>query len=85
MLTILGIDGLEYDLVVKFGCKSLMQESFGMTDLSAFKEPRTVVIWSSFLSGAKPGGAGPCEQGHVGIQAGDEGDIFPALQQPVHD
>ncbi|MCD6510982.1 MAG: alkaline phosphatase family protein [Thaumarchaeota archaeon] len=47
----LGLDGLEYHYVEEFGCKNLMQKSYGMTDISEFKEPRTVVIWSSFLAG----------------------------------
>ncbi|MFH1402912.1 MAG: hypothetical protein ABIH11_01420 [Candidatus Altiarchaeota archaeon] len=51
MDVILGIDGLEHDYVTKFGLKNLMQESYGMTDISEFEEPRTIVIWSSFLSG----------------------------------
>lgn len=51
MITILGIDALDYGCVKKFGCANLAQESCGMTDLSEFEQPRTVVIWSSFLAG----------------------------------
>ncbi|MFQ6010470.1 MAG: hypothetical protein ACE5J7_05140 [Candidatus Aenigmatarchaeota archaeon] len=51
MIVILAFDGLEYEYVKRFGCKNLMQESFGKTDISDFTEPRTIVIWSSFLSG----------------------------------
>ncbi len=51
MIVILGYDGLEYNYVVEFKCKELMQERFGKTDISMFTEPRTVVIWSSFLTG----------------------------------
>lgn len=51
MIVVLGIDGLEYDCVEGFGCANLAQESCGTTDLSEFTEPRTVVIWSSFLAG----------------------------------
>ena len=51
MIVVLGIDGLEHDCVERFGCRNLMQESYGATDLSEFTEPRTVVIWSSFLAG----------------------------------
>jgi hypothetical protein len=51
MIIILGMDGLEYEYIVEFGCKNLMQKSFGKTDISEFGEPRTVVIWSSFLTG----------------------------------
>ncbi len=51
MIIILGLDGLEYNYVKEFNCKNLMQENFGKTDISEFTEPRTVVIWSSFLAG----------------------------------
>ncbi|MDD5318113.1 MAG: alkaline phosphatase family protein [Candidatus ainarchaeum sp.] len=51
MIAVLGIDALEASCVKKFGCRNLSQESCGATDLSGFSEPRTVVIWSSFLSG----------------------------------
>lgn len=51
MIVILGLDGLEYEYVKEFNCKHLMQASFGKTDISMFSEPRTVVIWSSFLTG----------------------------------
>jgi len=50
-MVILAFDGLEYEYVKEFNCRSLMQESFGKTDISEFTEPRTVVIWSSFLAG----------------------------------
>ena len=51
MIVILALDGLEYEYVKEFNCKNLMQKSYGKTDISEFSEPRTVVIWSSFLSG----------------------------------
>ncbi len=51
MFVILGLDGLEYNCVLEFNCRNLMQEYYGKTDISMFKEPRTVVIWSSFLAG----------------------------------
>lgn len=51
MIVILGLDGLEYEYVKEFNCKHLMQASFGKTDISEFTEPRTIVIWSSFLAG----------------------------------
>lgn len=47
----MGLDGLEYNCVKEFNLNALMQESSGKTDLSEFSEPRTVVIWSSFLAG----------------------------------
>lgn len=51
MIIILGLDGLEYEYVKEFKCKNLMQKNFGKTDISEFSEPRTVVLWSSFLTG----------------------------------
>lgn len=51
MIVILGLDGLEYEYVKEFNCKNLMQKNFGKTDISEFSEPRTVVLWSSFLAG----------------------------------
>lgn len=51
MIVILGLDGLEYEYVEEFKCKHLMQKCYGKTDISEFSEPRTVVLWSSFLTG----------------------------------
>lgn len=51
MIIILGLDGLEYEYVIEFKCKNLMQQVFGKTDISFFKELRTIVLWSSFLAG----------------------------------
>jgi hypothetical protein len=51
MMVIIGIDGLEYDYVKEFDFPNLMQKTHGTTNLSEFEEPRTMVIWSSFLSG----------------------------------
>ena len=51
MIAIVGIDGLEYEYVKEFAFPNLMQNNYGTTDLSEFEEPRTMVIWSSFLSG----------------------------------
>ncbi len=50
-IVILGIDGLEYDYVLRFDLKNLMQKTYGKTDLSEFEQPRTMVIWSSILAG----------------------------------
>lgn len=49
-IIVLAIDALEYELVKKFNCRNLMQERFGKTDISEFSEPRTIVLWGSFLS-----------------------------------
>jgi len=52
MIIVLAIDALEYDKVEEFGCTSLKQESFGKTDIAEFSEPRTMVLWSSFMTGS---------------------------------
>jgi hypothetical protein len=51
MIVVLAIDALEYDLVEKFRCRHLMQKFYGKTDISEFSEPRTMVLWSSFMTG----------------------------------
>jgi len=51
MIVLLAIDALEYTLVEEFNCTSLMQEFYGKTDISDFSEPRTMVLWSSFMTG----------------------------------
>ena len=48
---IIAIDALEYNLVEEFDCKNLKQEVYGKTDISEFSQPRTMVLWSSFLTG----------------------------------
>ena len=51
MIVVYAIDALEYTLVEDFNCKNLMQNSYGKTDISEFSEPRTMVLWSSFMTG----------------------------------
>lgn len=51
MITILAIDALEYSLVEEFNCKNLKQKFYGKTDIREFSEPRTMVLWSSFMTG----------------------------------
>ena len=51
MIAVLAIDALEYDLVESFDCKHLKQKFYGKTDISEFSEPRTMVLWSSFMRG----------------------------------
>lgn len=51
MIVILAIDALEYSLVERFNCSNLKQKYYGKTDISEFSEPRTMVLWSSFLAG----------------------------------
>lgn len=51
MITVLAIDALEYTLVEKFDCNNLKQKYYGKTNISEFSEPRTMVLWSSFMTG----------------------------------
>jgi len=51
MMIILGMDGLEYDLVEKWDLKHLKQTTYGKTDLTGFTQLRTIILWSSFLTG----------------------------------
>ena len=51
MIVVLAIDALEYDLVEKFDFNNLKQEFYGKTDISEFSQPRTMVLWSSFMTG----------------------------------
>jgi hypothetical protein len=51
VIVVLAVDALEYDLVEKFQCRNLMQKFYGKTDISEFSEPRTMVLWSSFMTG----------------------------------
>ncbi len=51
MIIVLAIDALEYSLVEEFNCRNLKQKYYGKTDISEFSQPRTMVIWSSFITG----------------------------------
>ncbi len=51
MAVLLAIDALEHQLVEDFGCQNLKQRYYGQTDISEFSEPRTIVLWSSFMAG----------------------------------
>ncbi len=48
---VFGIDALEYDKVLEFQCANLKQKFFGKTDITDFSQPRTMVLWSSFMTG----------------------------------
>ena len=50
-MIILGLDALDLQQVKKYNSKHLMQQECGKTDISDFTQPRTVVLWSSFLTG----------------------------------
>jgi len=51
MIVVLAIDALEYDLVERFDCAHLRQQYCGKTDITEFSEPRTMVLWTSFMTG----------------------------------
>jgi hypothetical protein len=51
MITVVAIDALEYDLVEGFDLLHLKGSYHGKTDISEFSEPRTMVLWSSFMTG----------------------------------
>jgi len=51
MFIIIGIDALEKKLVEKFNCSHLKQKYYGQTNIKEYRQPRTLVLWSSFLAG----------------------------------
>lgn len=51
MITVVAIDALEYDLVEDFNMVHIKQTYYGKTNISEFSEPRTIVLWSSFMTG----------------------------------
>ena len=51
MITVIAIDALEYTLVEEFDLPGLKQAHYGRTDITEFSEPRTMVLWSSFMTG----------------------------------
>jgi len=51
MIVVLAIDALEYKLADEFNCRNLKQEFYGKTDISEYSQPRTMVLWSSFMTG----------------------------------
>lgn len=50
-MIILALDALDLHQVQKFNSRNLMQREYGQTDLSDFRQERTVVLWASFLTG----------------------------------
>jgi hypothetical protein len=50
-MIILALDALDLKQVQKFNSRNLMQREYGQTDLSDFEKLRTVVLWTSFLTG----------------------------------
>ncbi len=51
MITVVAIDALEYTLVEEFDLPNLKQSYYGKTDITEFEQPRTMVLWSSFMTG----------------------------------
>jgi len=51
VIIVIAIDALEYNLVEEFESTTLKQTTYGKTDISEFSEPRTMVLWSSFMTG----------------------------------
>jgi len=50
-MIIFAIDALEIKLVEKYNCQYLKQKYYGRTNISDFSAPRTMVLWSSFMTG----------------------------------
>ena len=53
-MVILGIDGLDYDLVVKWNLESLMQRDYGQITVPISEKmgiPKSPQVWASFLTG----------------------------------
>ncbi|MBD3261546.1 MAG: hypothetical protein GF334_07690 [Candidatus Altiarchaeales archaeon] len=50
VIVVYAIDALEHILVEKFQNKNLMQTTYGKTDITQFSQPRTMVLWSSFMT-----------------------------------
>lgn len=51
MIVVLAIDALEYEKVEEFNSNVLKQDYYGKTNISEFSQPRTMVLWSSFMTG----------------------------------
>lgn len=51
MIVVYAIDALEHTLVESGDYQNLKQAEYGRTDISEFSEPRTMVLWSSFMTG----------------------------------
>lgn len=51
LTVVFAIDALEIKKVEEFENENLMQKEYGRTDISEFDQPRTMVLWSSFMTG----------------------------------
>lgn len=50
-MIVFAIDALEYTLVEEFNFNNLKQKFYGKTNITEFSQPRTMVLWSSFMTG----------------------------------
>lgn len=51
LTVVFAIDALEHEKVEEYNCENLKQETYGKTNISEFDQPRTMVLWSSFMTG----------------------------------
>jgi len=51
MTVIFAVDALEYKKIEEFDCENMKQADYGKTDISEFDQPRTMILWSSFMTG----------------------------------
>ncbi len=51
MIIVLAIDALEFEKVEEYNNENLKLDHHGKTDISEFSQPRTMVLWSSFMTG----------------------------------
>lgn len=51
MTVIFAVDALEYKKIEEFDCENMKQANYGKTDISEFDQPRTMILWSSFMTG----------------------------------
>jgi len=51
MIIVLAYDGLEINKVNEYDNKNLKLDHYGKTDISEFPQTRTMILWSSFLTG----------------------------------
>lgn len=85
MIVVLAIDALEYDLVERFGCTHLQQHCYGKTDIGEFSEPRTMVLWTSFMTGrnTEPWVLSVGDRDMWNISLGIEETFFKNFRDPV--
>ena len=50
-MLIIGLDGLEYEFVVRWRCKKFMQKVYGKYDIVGISRLSTPILWGSILTG----------------------------------